>query len=625
MSGHPIQGEPICDLTTDRVSPHADFVQSIAPDADGNHGGPSPDARGWAWEDTLTESRLDRGGVNAGDPGLSRFIRRAFAKGMGYSDEDLERPIIGICNSESEMNHCNAHLGKIAEAVKRGVWQAGGLPIEFPTISVFEIFTDPTSMLYRNLMAMDAEEMIRAQPIEGVVLLCGCDKTTPAYLMAAASADIPALMVTGGPMLSGRYRGKDVGACTDCRKYWTEYRAGTMTEQEMLDLEAALIPSAGHCMVMGTASTMASMAEALGMMLPGGAAIPAPYSARTRFAEASGKRVVQMVREGLRPSQIMTRKAFENSIRVCMALGGSTNAVAHLPAIAGRLAMDLPLERFDEISRATPFIANMRPSGQYQMEDLYEAGGIPAIMKELEPLLNLDAVTATGKTVGENLALVQSAQAWRDIVKPLNEPMYSEGGLAILRGNLAPSGAVIKHAAASAHLLQHRGRAVVFGSLQEMIDGVNDPHLDVSPDDVLVMQNAGPVGGPGMPEAGFIPIPRKLLKQGVRDMVRISDARMSGTAFGTIVLHVAPEAAVGGPLAAVRTGDQIELDVQNRSLNLLVPQEEIEARLREWKAPTPAYQRGYGWLYLKHVLQADRGCDFDFLTAGFGGRDAARS
>jgi dihydroxy-acid dehydratase len=567
----------------------------------------------------LTQSRLDRGGVNTGDPGLGRFIRRAFAKGMGYSDEDLERPIIGICNSESEMNHCNAHLGAVADAVKRGVWQAGGLPMEFPTISVFEIFTEPTSMLFRNLMAMDAEEMIRGQPIEGVVLLCGCDKTTPAYLMAAASADVPALMITGGPMLSGRYQGKDIGACTDCRKYWTEYRAGSMTDEEMLELEASLAPSAGHCMVMGTASTMASMAEALGLMLPGGAAIPAPYSARLRFAEASGRRIVQMVKEGLRPSQILTRASLENAVRVCMALGGSTNAVAHLPAIAGRLGIDLPLELFDSISRETPFIANMRPSGRYQMEDLYEAGGIPAIMKELEPLLHRDAVTATGKSVGQNLATVRPAEMWRDIIKPREEPIHAEGGLAILRGNLAPGGAVIKHAAASPHLLQHRGRAVVFKSLQEMIAGVNDPDLDVTSDDVLVMQNAGPVGGPGMPEAGFIPIPRKLLQQGVRDMVRISDARMSGTAFGTIVLHVAPEAAVGGPLAAVRTGDTIELDVANRQLNLLVPEKEIAARLREWTPPEPAYRRGYGWLYLNHVLQVDRGCDFDFLTADFDG------
>lgn len=565
----------------------------------------------------MAQTRLDRGGVNAGDPGLGRFIRRAFAKGMGYSDEDLERPIIGICNSESELNHCNSHLGTIAEAVKRGVWQAGGLPLEFPTISVFEIFTEPTSMLYRNLMAMDAEEMIRGQPLDGVVLLCGCDKTTPAYLMAAASADVPALMVTGGPMLSGRYQGQDLGACTDCRRYWTEFRAGTISEREMLEIENSLIPSTGHCMVMGTASTMASVAEAMGMTLPGCAAIPAPYSARLRLAEASGRRIVAMAREGLRPSQIMTPAAFENAIRVCMALGGSTNAVAHLPAIAGRLGLELPLELFDRLSRETPFIANLRPSGKYQMEDLYEAGGIPAVMKELEPLLHLDAITATGKTVGENLAGLSKADRWREIIKPLQEPLHPEGGLAILRGNLAPRGAVIKHTAASPHLLQHRGRAVVFDSLQEMMAGVNDPDLDVTPEDILVMKNAGPVGGPGMPEAGFIPIPRKLLQQGVRDMVRISDARMSGTAFGTIVLHVAPEAAVGGPLAAVRTGDTIELDVPNRRLNLLVSDREMEARLSQWKPPLPPYRRGYGWLYLNHVNQVDQGCDFDFLTARF--------
>jgi len=565
----------------------------------------------------LPTNKLNRGGINAGDPGMHRFIRRAFAKGMGYGDETIDKPIIGICNSKSELNHCNSHLGEIAEAVKRGVWQAGGFPLEFPTISVFEIFTDPTSMFYRNLMAMDAEEMIRNQPLEGVVLLCGCDKTIPAYLMAAASADIPALMVTGGPMLNGRWRGQDLGACTDCRRYWTEYRAGKMTDEEMRELEDSLIPSKGHCMVMGTASTMASMAEAMGMMLPGAAAIPAPYSARLRLAEASGRRIVSMIQEGLTPSRIITPDAIENAIRVCVAVGGSTNAVVHMPAIAGRLGLSLPLEQFDRLSRETPVIGNLRPAGKYQMEELHEAGGIPAIMKELEPLLRRDALTVTGKTVGENLSSVAKPEMWREIIKPLEEPIQREGGLAILRGNLAPDGAVIKHGAASPHLLQHRGRAVVFGSIQEMMAGVNDPDLDVTPDDILVMQNAGPVGGPGMPEAGYIPIPKKLLDLGIRDMVRISDARMSGTAFGTIVLHIAPEAAVGGPLAAVRTGDIIELDVPNRSLNLLVPDEEIQQRLLAWKAPAPHYQRGYGWLYLQHVQQADQGADFDFLTSGF--------
>lgn len=388
----------------------------------------------------MSDNRISRGGVNAGDPGLSRFIRRAFAKGMGYSDEDLEKPIIGICNSEREMNHCNSHLGTMAEAVKRGVWQAGGLPMESPTISVFEIFTEPTSMLYRNLMAMDAEEMIKGQPLDGVVLLCGCDKTTPAYLMGAASANMPAIMVTGGPMLSARWQGQDLGACTDCRRYWTEYRAGTMTGQQMLELEASLIPSTGHCMVMGTASTMAAVAEALGMTLPGCAAIPAPYSARLRLAEATGRRMVAMVREGLRPSQVMTMEAFENAIRMCMALGGSTNAVAHLPAIVGRLGLDLPLEMFDRLSRQTPFITNKRPSGKFQMEDLWEAGGIPAVMKELESLLQGGAITATGRTVHQNLKKVSKAEEWRKIIRPLEQPIHAERGLSILRGNLAPSG-----------------------------------------------------------------------------------------------------------------------------------------------------------------------------------------
>lgn len=563
----------------------------------------------------MAQSRLDRGGVNTGDPGLGKFIRRAFGKGMGYSDEDLDRPIIGICTSRSELNHCNSHLGSIAEAVKRGVWQAGGLPLEFPTISLFGPWTEPTQELYRNLMAMDAEEMIRGQVIEGVVLLCGCDSTTPAYLMAAASVDIPALMVTGGPMLNGSYGGQTLGACTDCRRFWTEYRAGTISEEELLEIQGNLVPSAGHCMTMGTASTMASIAEALGMTLPGCAAIPAPYSARLRLAQASGKRIVGMVREELRPSTIMTPRSFENAIRVCMAIGGSTNALYHFPAMAGRLGIDLQPETFDRLSRETPFIASIRPSGRYQMEDLYKAGGIPAVMKELEPLLHLDPMTATGKTVGENLSGIGKADLWREIIKPLEEPIQREGGLAMLRGNLAPRGAVIKHAAATPRLLQHRGRAVVFSSIQEMMARINDPELEVGPDDVLVLQNGGPVGGPGMPEAGYIPIPTRLLRSGVRDMVRISDARMSGTAAGTIVLHVAPEAAVGGPLAIVRTGDTIQLDVPNRRLDLLLPEGEIAGRLRDWTPPEPAYRRGFGWLYLNHVLQVDEGCDFDFLTA----------
>jgi dihydroxy-acid dehydratase len=551
-----------------------------------------------------------------GDEGFSTFMRRAFAKGMGYTDEDLQRPVIGICNSWSELNHCNSSLRTLAEAVKRGVWQAGGWPLEFPTISLGEIFISPTAMLYRNLMAMDTEEMIRAQPIDGVVLLANCDKTTPAQLMGAASADVPAIMLTGGPMLNGRWRGQDLGACTDCRRYWTEYRAGTIGEAELGELENALFRSAGHCMVMGTASTMASIAEAIGMTLPGAAAIPAPDSGRLRLAEETGRRIVAMVEEDLRPSRILTREAFENAIRVCVAIGGSTNAVVHLAAIARRAGVELPLDCWDELSRQTPMVASLRPAGKFQMQELHEAGGIRVVMKELLPLLHGEALTVSGKTVAENVASAPETNR-RDVVAPLDQPFAAEGGLAVLRGNLAPGGAIIKHAAASPRLLQHRGTAVVFDSVEEMTRRVNAPELPVTEESVLVLRNAGPVGGPGMPEAGMIPIPAKLLAAGVRDMVRISDARMSGTAYGTVVLHIAPEAAVGGPLAAVADGDEILLDVPARTLSLLISDEEIERRLAARPPFTAGVsaRRGYGWLYANHVLQADAGCDFDFCAA----------
>ncbi|HEX2277385.1 MAG TPA: IlvD/Edd family dehydratase [Candidatus Tectomicrobia bacterium] len=563
----------------------------------------------------MTVEGIRRGLTNYGDSGFSTFIRRAFCKGMGLSNEDLEKPIIGICNTWSELNHCHRHLREVAEAVKRGVWQAGGLPLEFPTISLGETFLSPTSMLLRNLMAMDTEEMIRAQPIDGVVLLGGCDKTIPAQLMGAASADVPAIVVSAGPMLSGRYDHQHLGACTDCRRFWVEYRAGTLSSDELDVIEGALCPSTGHCMVMGTASTMASLAEALGMALPGCAAVPAPLSERMRIAEASGRRIVGMVREDLRPSRILSPEAFDNAIRVLMAVGGSTNAVIHLTAVAGRAGVSLPLDRFDQFSRQTPLLASIRPSGQFHMEDLYEAGGVPAVMKELEPLLHRDCLTLTGKTVGQNLGPIQPPERFREVIATLEKPFNPEGGLVTVRGNLAPSGAVIKQSAASPHLLQHRGRAVVFSSLEDLAARVDDPDLDIGPGDVMVLQNAGPIGGPGMPEAGYLPIPKKLLATGVRDMVRISDARMSGTAFGTVVLHVAPEAAVGGPLGLVQTGDEIELDVSKRRLELLVPEHELNARRMRWQPPAPAYTRGYGKLFLDHVLQAHRGCDFDFLLS----------
>ena len=567
-------------------------------------------------DDIATRSKL----TWYGDADFSTFMRRAFAKGMGLTDEDLQKPLIGICNSWSELNHCNSHLREVAASVKRGVLQAGGIPLEFPTISLGEIFISPTSMLYRNLMAMDTEEMIRAQPIEGVVLLAGCDKTTPAQLMGAASADLPAIMVTGGPMMSGRWRGNDLGACTDCRRYWMEYKAGAIGEQEIGELEEALFRSHGHCMVMGTASTMAAVAEAMGMTLPGNAAIPAPDSGRLRHAEAAGRRIVEMVREDLRPSQIITRASIENAIRVLCACAGSTNGVIHLLALARRAGISLDLDDFDRISRETPTLTNVKPSGQYQMAELFEAGGIPAVMRELLPLLHGGALTATGKTVAENLANVPETLR-RDVIASAEHPIHSEGGLAVLRGNLAPDGAVIKQAAASPTLLVHRGRAVVFTSIEDLTRRIHDPALDVTPDDVLVLQNAGPRGGPGMPEAGMLPVPQKLLRAGVRDMVRLSDARMSGTAFGTVVLHIAPESAAGGPLAIVQNGDSILLDVPNRTLTLDVPDAEIARRLAALppRTPDPLLRRGYGWLYGEHVTQANHGCDFDFAAADWDG------
>jgi len=549
------------------------------------------------------------------EPDAAGLMHRAFTRSLGFDRTDMNRPLIGILNTYSEMNNCHAHFPELVEAVKRGVWQAGGFPLEFPTISLGEIYLTPTSMLWRNLAAMDTEEMIRGNPMDGVVILCGCDKTTPAALMGAASADLPAILVSGGPMLNGHWRGQTLGACTDCRRLTAEFRAGNLSEEEFGEVEENLVRSRGHCMVMGTASTMNSLTEALGISLPGNGAIPAADSRRILLAERAGRRIVAMAAEGLRPSRVLTRKAMENAITLLCALGGSTNAVVHLPALAGRLGFDLPLDLFDSISRRTPLLANVRPAGSFQMEDFFYAGGVPAIMRQLLPLLHGDEPTVTGRTVSENVA--QSNIVDSEVIASPDKPLKSEGGLAILRGNLAPEGAVIKHAAASPGLLQHRGRAIVFHGISDLQERIDDPALDVNPEDVMILQNAGPVGGPGMPEVGNLPIPKKLLKQGVRDMVRISDARMSGTAFGTIVLHVAPEAAVGGPLSLARTGDVVELDVPGRRLELRVEQEELNRRRAEWQRPQPAYRRGYGRLFLDHVLQAPEGMDFDFLL----GRD----
>jgi L-arabonate dehydrase len=547
------------------------------------------------------------GGVN-----LNAFVHRSWTGAQGFSRDVFDgRPVIGICNSWSELANCNAHLRIVAEAVKRGVWEAGGLPLEFPTISLGEALIKPTTMLYRNLMARDVEEMIKANPIDGVVLLCGCDKTTPAQLMGAASADIPAIMVTGGPMLKGRWRGEEVGSGTDVFRFWDMCRTGRLTEEEFVEIEGAMHRSSGHCMVMGTASTMTSLAEALGMTLTGCANIPAADTRRMAIAQQSGRRIVEMIKENLRPSQILTRQALENAIRVLMAIGGSTNAVIHLVALAGRLGIELTLETFDRISRTTPFLVNIKPSGQHLMEDLYYAGGIPALMREIAELLHLDALTVTGKTIGENIATAQIYN--RDVIRSREAPLHPEGGIAVLRGNLAPDRAVLKQTAATPRLLRHRGRAVVFKNRDDLLNRIDDPDLDVDADSVLVLQNAGPCGAPGMPEWGQLPIPKKLLDQGITDMVRISDARMSGTSYGTVVLHTAPESAIGGPLAIVQDGDMIELDVEARRLHLDLPDAEIQDRLARWEPPQHHFRRGYGWMFQKHVLQANQGCDFDFL------------
>ncbi|HKB05774.1 MAG TPA: IlvD/Edd family dehydratase [Gemmataceae bacterium] len=548
-------------------------------------------------------------------PELYGWLRTAALRAQGFSPNAIaDRPIIGICNTWSELTHCNAHLRQLADAARRGVWQAGGLPLEFPVLSTGEFNMRPSAMLFRNLASMDVEEAIRANPLDGVVLLGGCDKTVPALLMGSASADVPAVLVTGGPQLNANWRGETVGSCTDCRRYQMELRAGRITEADWSELQGCIIRSAGHCMTMGTASTMACVAEALGIAPPGNGTTPAPDSRRLQIAEEAGRFAVDLAIRDVRPSHLLTPAALDNAIRVLHAIGGSTNAVIHLVAIAGRLGIELPLERFDELSRTTPFLLDLKPAGRFLMEDFFHAGGVSALVAELAPLLDLKAPTVTGRTLGENCA---GAKVYGNVIRPLRDPLHPEGGLAVLRGSLAPRGALIKPTAATPGLLKHRGRAVVFEDHDDLNRRIDDPGLDVLPDDVLVMRNAGPIGGPGIPEWGFLPIPKKLLAAGVRDMVRISDARMSGTAFGTVVVHVAPESAAGGPLAAVRNGDLIELDVPNRRLDLLVEPAEVAGRLTESAPREPEARRGYRWLYARHVLQADAGCDFDFLRAGY--------
>ncbi len=555
-----------------------------------------------------------------GATGRSGMIYRSWMRSQGFTPEVFDgRPVIGIATTWSELAPCNVHLHRVAESVKRGVWQAGGFPLEFPAMALGETLLRPTAMLYRNLLAMEAEELIRANPLDGVVLLSGCDKTTPGLLMAAASVDLPAVMVTGGPMLSGKYRGTDVGSGTAVWRFEEDLLAGRMTQEECAFAEGCMARSNGHCMTMGTASTMASMAEALGMQLPYSATWPAVDARRYETAQRAGQVIVGLVRQDLRPSAIMTRAAFENAIRVNAAIGGSTNAVIHLLAIAGRLGVPLSLDDFDVLARDVPTLVNLQPNGTYLMEDFCYAGGLPAVMRELDArgLLNSGAVTVTGSGVGANVA---DAPCWnRDVIRTFAEPFQPAGtGTAVLRGNLAPDGAVIKQSAASPHLLKHRGRALVFDSPSAYYDVADDPELDVDEDTVLVVRYCGPRGYPGMPEVSNVALPKKLLLRGIRDMVRICDGRMSGTAYGTVILHVAPEAAAGGPLALVRSGDWITLDVPARSLTLEVSPDELASRRAGWQPPAPHASRGWTRLYTEHVLQASEGADLDFLVGADG-------
>ena len=558
---------------------------------------------------------MRKGLTSYGDPGFSLFLRRAFIKAMGFSDDALERPIIGITDTFSDYNPCHGNVPQLIEAVKRGVMLAGGLPMAFPTISIHESFSNPTSMFLRNLMAMDTEEMIRAQPMDSIVLIGGCDKTVPAQLMAAASADVPAIMLITGPMLVGHHKGEELGACTDCRRLWAAHRAGTIDEDEIDVLSGRLAPTNGTCMVMGTASTMACVSEALGIAMPGTGSIPATHADRLRAAEAAGKRAVEMAKiGGPKPSEIMTETAFHNALTVLQSIGGSTNGLVHLAALAGRLGIEIDMAEFDRMGREVPTLIDLKPSGAHYMEHFHWAGGVPKLMKELGDLINGTALTVTGEPLSASITRAEEVPN-QTIIRTRANPLQASGAMAVLSGNLAPQGALIKQSAASPTLMQHEGRAVVFESVEDMTLRMDDPELDVTADDVLVLRNAGPVGAPGMPEAGYLPIPRKLAQQGVKDMVRISDARMSGTAFGTIVLHIVPEAAIGGPLGLVRNGDRIKLDVENRRIDLLVDEAELTRRKAEWTAPKPhaGSDRGYLSLYLNNVNQADQGCDFDFL------------
>lgn len=545
------------------------------------------------------------------------FIHRSWMRNQGLPSHLFDgRPVIGICNTWSELTPCNAHFRILAERVKRGVYEAGGFPVEFPVMSLGETLMRPTTMMFRNLVSMDVEESIRANPVDGVVLLVGCDKTTPALLMGAASCDLPTVTISGGPMLNGHYRGKEIGSGTSVWEFSEDVRAGKMSLEAFMEAEACMSRSAGHCMVMGTASTMASMVESLGVGMPGNAAIPAVDSRRAVLAHLAGARIVEMVKEDLRLSQILTREAFENAIVTNAAIGGSTNAVVHLLALAGRIGVDLTLDDWDRLGREIPCLVNLMPSGAHLMEDFYYAGGIPALIRELGDRIHLDARTVNGKTIGANCADAECFN--RDVIRPIDEPVSASGGIAVLRGNLCPDGAVLKPSAATPELMQHRGRAVVFENIDDYKARIDANDLDVEPEDILVLKNCGPKGYPGFPEVGNMALPKRLLERGVKDMVRISDARMSGTAYGTVVLHAAPEAATGGTLALVQDGDTIELDVAARRLHLDVPEDELARRRTTWTAPPTRAPRGYARLFYDHVMQADRGVDFDFLVGGSG-------
>ena len=564
--------------------------------------------------DNPETSGMRRRLTSYGDQDFSLFLRKAFIKGAGYTDSALDRPVIGIADTGSAYNPCHGNAPQLVEAIKRGVMLAGGLPMPFPTISIHESFAAPTSMYLRNLMSIDTEEMIRAQPMDAVVLIGGCDKTVPAQLMGAASAGLPAIQLVTGSMLTGSHRGERVGACTDCRRYWGRFRAGEIDAEETAGVNNQLVPSVGTCSVMGTASTMACIAEALGMTMPGGASPPAVTADRIRIAEQTGAQAVQMAHAGPAIDKVLTPAAFENAMRVLLAIGGSTNGIVHLAAIAGRVGLEIDLQALDRMGRETPVLLDLKPSGQHYMEDFHAAGGMATLLRELKPLLRLEALTVTGRTLGEEIERTGTGFA-QHVVRSVRDPIYPQGGIAVLRGNLAPGGAIIKQSAADPKLMEHEGRAVVFENAEDLAERIDAEGLDVTADDILVLKNIGPKGAPGMPEAGYIPIPRKLARAGVKDLVRISDGRMSGTAFGTIVLHVTPEAAIGGPLAHVRSGDRIRLSVANREISLRVTDEELARRAREHPVTPPTAERGYRKLFLETVTQADEGVDFDFMRA----------